>query len=169
MAEVVKPYLLILKDTLNFALNLRNFPSQIYEKINRPQVEVQESFELLMKPIIISRNEDEKIEIECSINSVRINLITKKHTDLEGLLMDIYSNFIMNRADKLNILRKKAKETFDISFLITNYHLETYNKEEIIDYIVDFLKDLEKEINEMKLIVNSQCRVASTYFMEQLK
>jgi actin related protein 2/3 complex, subunit 4 len=169
MAESLKPFLAILRDTLDYALNLRNFPSQIYEKINRPQVEVSESLELLNNPIIISKNEDEKIEIEPSINSVRINIVIKKHADLEELLMGIYSNYLMNRADKLHILRKKAKEGFDISFLVTNYHLENYKKEEIIDYIVEFVQDLSKEITEMKLIVNSQSRLVSTNFMEQLK
>jgi actin related protein 2/3 complex, subunit 4 len=169
MAESLKPFLAILRDTLDYALNLRNFPSQIYEKINRPQVEVSESLELLNNPIIISKNEDEKIEIEPSINSVRINIVIKKHADLEELLMGIYSNYLMNRADKLHILRKKAKEGYDISFLVTNYHLENYKKEEIIDYIVEFVQDLSKEITEMKLIVNSQSRLVSTNFMEQLK
>ena len=169
MAEVLKPYLCLIRDTLDFALNLRNFPSLIYEKINRPQVEVKENAELLLKPIIISRNEDENVEIEPTINSVRVNIVIKKHADIEGLLMDIYSNFIMNRADKMEIYRKKPKDGFDVSFLITNYHLEIYRKEDIIDFIVEFIQDIEKEINDMKLIVNSQCRISSTYFMEQLK
>ena len=169
MAESLKPYLAILRDTLDFALNLRNFPSQIYEKINRPQVEVKESLELLNNPIVLCKNEDEKIEIEPSINSVKINIVIKKHADLEDLLVGIYSNYLMNRADRLNILRKKAKDGYDISFLVTNYHLENYKKEEIIDYIVEFVQDLSKEITEMKLIVNSQSRLVSTYFMEQLK
>jgi actin related protein 2/3 complex subunit 4 len=169
MAEILKPYLCIIRDTLDFALDLRNFPSQIYERINRPQVEVRENDELLMKPIIISRNEDEKIEIEPSINSVRINIVIKKHAQLEELLMNIYSKYLMNRADRLNVLKKKPKEGYDISFLITNYHLENYKKEDIIDLIVEFIQDVEKEINEMKLIVNSQFRVSSTHFMENLK
>ena len=169
MAESLKPYLAILRDTLDFALNLRNFPSQIYEKINRPQVEVKESLELLNNPIVLCKNEDEKIEIEPSINSVKINIVIKKHADLEDLLVGIYSNYLMNRADRLNILRKKAKDGYDVSFLVTNYHLENYKKEEIIDYIVEFVQDLSKEITEMKLIVNSQSRLVSTYFMEQLK
>jgi len=169
MAESQKPFLSILKDTLDFAFNLRNFPSQIYEKINRPQVEVKENLELLNNPIMICKNEEEKIEIETSINSCRVNIAIKKHADLEELLMSIYSNFLMNRADKLNILRKKAKDGFDISFLVTNFHLEMYKKEEIIDYIVEFVQDISKEITEMKLIVNSQSRLVSTYFMEQLK
>lgn len=169
MAEVLKPYLCVIRDALDFALDLRNFPSQLYEKINRPQVEVKENDELLMKPIVVCRNEDEKIEIEPSINSVRINIVIKKHANLEELLMNIYSKYLMNRADRLNIFKKKPKDGFDISFLITNYHLETYKKEEIIDLIVEFIQDLEKEINEMKLIVNSQFRLSSTHFMENLK
>lgn len=169
MAEVSKPYLCIIRDTLDYALNLRYFPSQVYEKMNRPQAEVKESLELLMKPIVIAKNDEEKIEIEPSINSTKINIVIKKNADLEDLLMGILSNFIMFRADKLNIFRKKAKDGFDISLLITNAHLETYKKETIIDFIVSFIQDLEMEINHMKLIVNSQCRGAATYLMEQLK
>ena len=107
MVEALKPYLNNIRNTLEYALNLRNFPSLIYEKMNRPQVEVKESLELVNRPIIICRNEEEKIEIEPSINSVRINIVTKKHADLENLLVLIYSNYIMNRSDKLNIFRKK--------------------------------------------------------------
>lgn len=169
MAEIFKPYLCIIRDTLDFALDIRNFPSQVYEKINRPQVEVRENDELLMKPITICRNEEEKIEVEPSINSVRVNFVMKKHAYLEELLINIYSRFLMNRADRLNILKKKPKEGFDITFLITNFHLETYKKEEIIDFIVEFIQDLEKEINEMKLMVNTQFRFSSAHFMEHLK
>ena len=60
MVESYKPYLTIIRDTLEQALCLKNFPSQLYEKINRPQVEVRESLELINKPVIISRNEAEK-------------------------------------------------------------------------------------------------------------
>ncbi len=169
MAESTKPFLCIIRDTLDFALNLRNFPSQIYEKINRPQVEVKENPEVVIKPIVICKNEEEKIEIEPSINSVLISLVIKKHAELEELLMGIYSNYLMNRADKMEIFRKKAKDGYDISFLVTNYHIEVYKKEDIIDYIVEFVSELEKKIIEMKLIVNSQCRAATNNFMENLK
>ena len=53
MVESYKPYLTIIRDTLEQALCLKNFPSQLYEKINRPQVEVRESPELISKPVII--------------------------------------------------------------------------------------------------------------------
>ena len=169
MVESYKPYLTIIRDTLEQALCLKNFPSQLYEKINRPQVEVRESPELISKPVIISRNEAEKVEIETSINSVRVNIAVKKHQEIDKLIVGIYSNYLMNRANQLNILRKVAKKDYDISFLITNFTLENYKKEDIIDFIIEFIQDFTKEVTDMKMTVNSQSRFATTYLMEQVK
>ena len=169
MVESYKPYLTIIRDTLEQALCLKNFPSQLYEKINRPQVEVKESQELISKPVIISRNESEKVEIETSINSVRINVAVKKYQEIDKLIVGIYSNYLMNRANQLNILRKVAKPGYDISLLITNFTLENYKKEELIDFIIEFIQDFTKEVRDMKMTVNSQSRFAITYLMEQVK
>ena len=169
MVESYKPYLTIIRDTLEQALCLKNFPSQLYEKINRPQVEVRESLELISKPVIISRNEAEMVEIETSINSVRVNVAVKKHQEIDKLIVGIYSNYLMNRANQLNVLRKVAKPGFDISFLITNFTLENYKKEDIIDFIIEFIQDFTKEVTAMKMTVNSQSRFATTYLMEQVK
>ena len=169
MVESYKPYLTIIRDSLEQALCLKNFPSQLYEKINRPQVEVRESLELINKPIIISRNESEKVEIETSINSVRVNVAVKKYQEIDKLIVDIYSKYLMNRANQLNVLRKVAKPGYDISFLITNFTLENYKKEDIFDFIVEFIQDFTKEVTEMKMTVNSQSRFATTYLMEQVK
>ena len=168
MVDSTKPYLSIIRESLVYALNLRNFPSMIYEKINRPQIEVTESKELLMKPIVVTRNENERIEIEISINSVRINIQTSK-VDLEELLCGIYCKFLMNRTDRLNVFRKIPKKNYDISFLITNFHLDSYNKESLIDFIIEFLSTLDNELINMKMIVNSQLRMASNYLLEKLK
>ena len=169
MVDSYKPYLTIIRDSLEQALCLKNFPSQLYEKINRPQVEVRESLELINKPIIISRNESEKVEIETSINSVRVNVAVKKYQEIDKLIVDIYSKYLMNRANQLNVLRKVAKPGYDISFLITNFTLENYKKEDIIDFIAEFIQDFTKEVTEMKMTVNSQSRFATTYLMEQVK
>ena len=169
MVESYKPYLTIIRDSLEQALCLKNFPSQLYEKINRPQVEVRESLELINKPIIISRNESEKVEIETSINSVRVNVAVKKYQEIDKLIVDIYSKYLMNRANQLNVLRKVAKPGYDISFLITNYTLENYKKEDIIDFIIEFIQDFTKEVTDMKMTVNSQSRFATTYMMEHVK
>ena len=75
----------------------------------------------------------------------------------------------MNRANRLNILRKVAKPGYDISFLITNFTLENYKKEDIIDFIIEFVQDFVKEVTDMKMTVNSQSRYATTCLMEKLK
>ena len=169
MVESYKPYLSIIKDTLEQALCLKNFPSQLYEKINRPQVEVKESAELISKPVIISRNESEKVEIETSINSVRVNLAIKKYQEIDKLIVHLYAQYLMNRANQLNILRKVAKPGYDVSFLITNFTLEHYKKEDIIDLILEFIQDFPKEVRDMKMSVNSQSRFANTYLMKHVK
>lgn len=168
MVDSTKPYLNTIRETLQFALNLRNFPSVIYEKINRPQVEIPESKELIMKPIYITRNEFEKVEVESTINSVRINISLGK-VELDNLLLEIYGKYLMHRTDKLNLFRKIPKDGYDISFLITNFHLENYKKEELIDFIIDFISTVDNEIVNMKMIVNSQFRMASNYLLDKLK
>ena len=167
--ESYKSYFSIIRETLNEALCLQNFPSQKYEKINRPQVEVNESPELINEPIIITRSDEEKVEIQSSINSVNVNVVLKKHADIEKLIIGIYGKYLMNRANQLELLRKVPKEGYDLSFLITNYHLENYRKEDVIDFIVEFIQDLVKEVTDMKMTVNSQARYVTTYLMEQLK
>mgnify|MGYP002789536069 CR=1 FL=1 len=168
MVDSTKPYLNLLKDTLDYVLNLRNMPSLEYEKIVRPEVETEESKELLMKPIVISKNEKEKVEIEASINSVRINIVFNK-TDIEELLSTIFCKYIMNRTDSLNLFRKVPKKDYDISFLITSNHLEYYKKESIIEYIIDFISGFDNEIINMRMIVNSQLRMASNYLLDKMK
>ncbi|OIT36328.1 actin-related protein 23 complex subunit 4 [Nicotiana attenuata] len=39
-------------------------------------------------------------------------------------------------------------EGYGISFLITNYHCEEMQKQKLIDFIVQFMEDIDKEISE---------------------
>ena len=64
-------YLLCVQRTLEAALCLKNFSSQKVERHNKPEIEIRESQELLLNPVIVSRNEKERVLIEPSINSVR--------------------------------------------------------------------------------------------------
>lgn len=57
------------------------------------------------------------------------------------------------RADKFQILRKKPIEGYDFSFLITDEHLMKYKKEELINFILEFIQGIDKEINDMKLAI----------------
>ena len=73
--------------------------------------------------------------------------------------------FLALRADKFSIMRKKpAVEGYDFSFLITDEHLIKFKKEELINFILEFIQGIEKEINDMKLAIITQSRLAAAYF-----
>ena len=46
-----------------------------------------------------------------------------------------------------------AKKGYDISFLITNFHTEEMLKHKLVDFIIQFMEEVDKEISEMKLFV----------------
>ena len=82
-----------------------------------------------MKPFVIARNEKEMTYIETSINSIRISIKTKKSSGTEVLLSHLIEKFISLRAERFMIIRKKAAhEGYDVSFLITDKHLEDLKK-----------------------------------------
>ena len=53
-------------------------PTFQVERHNKPEIEVKESPELLLNPVIISRNEKERVLIEPSINSIRVSIAVKQ-------------------------------------------------------------------------------------------
>ena len=164
MAQTVQSYLKSIRDTLDAVLNLRYFPSQLVERQTHPEIEFQDNPKLLMNPLVISRSEQEKTLIEASVNSVRISLCIKKNQEIEVLLTHMLDRFLSLRADKFQILRKKPIEGYDYSFLITDDHLLKYKKEEVINFILEFIQGIDKEINDMKLAIITQSRLAATYF-----
>jgi len=44
---------------------------------------------------------------------------------------------------------------YDISFLITNFHTEAMLKHKLVDFIIQFMEEVDKEISEMKLFVRT--------------
>lgn len=60
-----------------------------------------------MNPLVISRNENEKVLVEPSVNSVRISIKIKQADDLERILCHKFSRFLMLRAESFIILRRK--------------------------------------------------------------
>lgn len=166
MSGSLKPYLQAVRCTLDAAICLENFGSQKVERHNKPEVEVKESSELLLNPVIISRNEKERVLIEPSINSVRISIAIKQADEIERLLCHKFTNFMMRRAESFVILRRKKIEGYDISFLITNFHTEEMYRHKIIDFIINFMEEIDKEISEMKLCVNSRARIVAEEFLK---
>jgi hypothetical protein len=49
---------------------------------------------------------------------------------------------------------------YDISFLVTNYHTEEMLKHKLVDFIIQFMEEVDKEISEMKLFVRCLQTVA---------
>ena len=52
------------------------------------------------------------------------------------------------------------------SFLITHAHLETMVKARLVDFVITFLEDIDKEISSMKIAINARARVVAGAFME---
>ncbi|GAA55007.1 actin related protein 2/3 complex subunit 4 [Clonorchis sinensis] len=162
----LKPYLTAVRHTLHAALCVQNFPSQVVERHNKPEIEVKTSKELLLQPVVISRNEKERVLIEGSINSVRVSISIKQSDEIERLLCRKFTRFMMMRAEDFVILRRKPVPGYDISFLITNFHTEQMSKAKVVDFVITFMDEIDKEISEMRLAVNSRARQCAEEFLK---
>ncbi|KAF6201833.1 hypothetical protein GE061_004228 [Apolygus lucorum] len=138
-------YLAALKPTLEASLCLQDFHSQNIERHNKPEIEVQSSSELLLNPVTVCRSPDEKVTVEASINSTRINLFYLHSDPLKRILRKKFLKFMTRRAEQFIIVRRKPVAGFDVSFLITNFHLDHLHKHKIVDFILYFIEDLDKE------------------------
>ena len=145
------------------------------------------SKELLLTPVTICRNEDEKVLIKPSVNSVRMSILIKQADEIEVILAKKFTvsqlaakiptvpelcvllqAFLMQRAEHFIIMRRKPVEGYSISFLITHTHLEKYWKDKLIDFVITFMMDIDKEIKDMKLKVNTRARLVATAFLKAL-
>lgn len=97
------------------------------------------SHEVLLNPLIISRNEKEQVLIEPSVNSVRMSIRIKQQDDIERILCHKFTRFMMMRAENFVILRRKPVHGYDISFLITNFHAESMLKHKLVDFIIQYV------------------------------
>jgi len=167
MAATLKPYLTAVRHTLTAAMCLENFSSQVVERHNKPEVEVRASRELLLNPVVISRNEKEKVLIEASINSIRVSIMIKQADEIEKILCHKFMRFMMMRAESFVVLRRKPVDGYDISFLITNFHTEQMYKHKLVDFVIHFMEEIDKEISEMKLAVNARARICAEEFLKR--
>lgn len=168
MSQSLRPYLTAVRYSLQAALNLTDFSSQEVERHNRPEVEVTNtSAELQLQPMHVSRNEHEQVLIEPSVNSVRVSIKVKQADEIEQILVHKFTRFLEQRAESFYVLRRVPIDGFSISFLITNKHTETMKTEKLVDFIIEFMEEVDKEISEMKLFLNARARfVAEAYLGE---
>jgi len=167
MAQTLKPYLNTVRATITAAMCLQNFGSQMVERHNKPEVEARQNKELLLNPVVVSRNNKERVLIEGSVNSVRISISIKQSDEVEQILCKRFTRFMTQRAENFVILRRKAVEGYDISFLITNFHCENMYKHKLVDFIIQFMEEVDKEISEIRLAVNARARITAQEFLKQ--
>jgi actin related protein 2/3 complex subunit 4 len=125
------------------------------------------SKELILHPLVISRDSEQRCLIEASVNAVRVSIKIKQSDALDTVIVDKFSRFLAMRADEFEILRRKPVEGYNISFLITNFHLEALKKDEIVDFIIHFMKLIDAEISSMKLNVNARARTVAHLYLSQ--
>ena len=61
----------------------------------------------MLNPVVISRNDKEKVLIETSVNSLRVSIAIKQADEIERILAHKYTRFLMQRAESFVILRRK--------------------------------------------------------------
>eukprot|EP00929_Paragymnodinium_shiwhaense_P121010 TRINITY_DN9312_c0_g1_i1.p1 TRINITY_DN9312_c0_g1~~TRINITY_DN9312_c0_g1_i1.p1 ORF type:complete len:174 (+),score=42.21 TRINITY_DN9312_c0_g1_i1:142-663(+) len=167
MAHSLKPYLDAIRSTLHAALCLQSYPSQVVERQERPEIEFGDTPSVLPRALHIARDENERCLIEPSVNSCRVSIKVRQSDDTERMLCRKFARFFTQRAEHFVVLRRKPVEGYDISFLITNTHLEELVKEKVIDFIIEFMEDIDKEIKDMKIALNTRLRAAATAYMAQ--
>lgn len=107
-SQSLRPYLLCVRSSLTAALSVSNFASQSAERHNVPEIEAATSPEVLLNPLTIARNENEKVFIEPSVNSVRVSIRIKQADEIEHILVHKFTRFLTQRAESFFILRRKA-------------------------------------------------------------
>ena len=63
---------------------------------------------------------------------------------------------------------KKLKMLYDMSFLITSINIEKMWKQKLIDFVIQFMEEIDKEISAMKIAVNARARLVAAEFMKRL-
>eukprot|EP00039_Didymoeca_costata_P018403 m.333314 g.333314 ORF g.333314 m.333314 type:complete len:170 (+) comp17116_c0_seq1:130-639(+) len=165
MSKTLATYLAAVRSTLQAAMCLENFSSQLVERHNKPQIEAGGSTELLLKPVVVSRNKNEKVLIEGSVNALRVSIKIKQMDEMEKILCKKMMRFLMMRAENFFVLRRKPVQGYDISFLITNFHTEAMYKHKLVDFIIQFMEDVDKDISSMRLTVNARGRIVANEFL----
>ena len=164
-------YLLAIRRTLRAVFCLMDSPQVIY--YNRPtfypNVEMRYNKEYLLNPLIISRNQDESCLIEASMNSVRISFKLRIHDTMSLMINDRFCRFLQTRASLFGILRKKAMNNYDISFLVTYQHVvdEFKSIDALIDILLEYMMEIEKLTVELDWLLYGRSKFIAKEWTKQ--
>eukprot|EP00908_Phaeocystis_cordata_P010234 Transcript_21076.p5 GENE.Transcript_21076~~Transcript_21076.p5 ORF type:complete len:90 (-),score=36.74 Transcript_21076:337-606(-) len=86
---------------------------------------------------------------------------------MDSILANKFSRFLMQRADNFIVLRRKPISGFDLSFLLTNFNLENMYKHKLVDFVVQFMEEIDSEISAMKIQVNERARMIAFQYLKE--
>lgn len=134
----------------------------------RPHVELPHKYPVVCQDII--RNDKEKCLLESSLNSIRISFSLRQgHSTadpIEKAICSKYIRFFQQRAEQYGILRRKAVPGYTISFLITSSHLQKYGSEQILDCVLSFCAQVDREFSDVKISLNAHSRLVAAEFLK---
>ena len=126
----------------------------------------------LFSPVLIESAtksfDQERVFIERSSNSTRISIRIKQLDTMDSIICRQFMKSMMRRADDFEILRRAVVPTeptqkgYSISFLVTSRHLSFFGADKIVEFLVYFVTEADKEISHMKLYLNSRGRAVAS-------
>jgi actin related protein 2/3 complex subunit 4 len=125
------------------------------------------SKELILNPIKITRSKKEAVLIEPSVNSVRVSVKIKQMDELDTILCDKFTSFVMLRAEHFVVLRRKAVEGYNISFLVMSKHLDEMWRHKVVDFIIQFMTAIDAELSYLKLSTSARARIVAKEFFSE--
>ena len=203
-------YLENVKDALLSALCLVDLPSQEWDRcalvlrkwgqhralsacgaarMSRPEVEWQDSPELVLEPVTISRTALQQCLIEPSINSVRLSVRVSAslHTNqgaaavqtpsgmLQAQQEDAVGQWLLERlfaflakpacAEQLLIVRKRPCPGYHLSFLITAAHCQAHSPVRLVEAVCQLLEGLPAAFG-FRLALSSQSRAVGHGYLK---
>jgi len=115
---------------------------------------------------------------------------------IDQAILEKYVRFFQQRAPEYRILRRKVIDTSDtgsrrgvvqeammnqndacttaardndsysISFLVTNEHIEDYGRDQVVRTILNFVRQVDRECSDIKISINARARFVATEFLK---
>lgn len=54
-----------------------------------------------------------------------------------------------------------------MSFLLTNFSVETMWKHKLIDFVIQFMEEIDSEISSVKIAINERARTVGHQFLKE--
>lgn len=67
----------------------------------------------------------------------------------------------------ISLIIISSSRRYDISFLITSLETEEMYKWKLVDFVITFMEEIDKELSEMKLAVNARSRILAEEYLKK--